>query len=155
MYESLLFVHSWVRWAILFSLVALFIRMSLGWRRRNPWSTADQHYVVAFSQLFGAQILFGLFIWLSLSPFSKAGFKEPALLLNDSVISFWGLRHGLTMIFAMIVIQTLIVKSRSWAALTKFKAFSLAFGFLIFVVCTAIPWPGLSYGRDLFRWWFW
>ncbi len=155
MYEPLLFVHSWTRWIILITLVGIFLRMTYGWIRNKEWTPLDQHLLSAFTQLFGTQILIGLFIWLSLSPIVKLGFKNPDLFWSDPVVSFWGFRHTLTMILTMIIVQVFISKSKPWSDLKKFRTFSLVFGVFIVVVCSAIPWPGLVYGRTLFRWWSW
>ena len=152
MYQPLLFIHSWMRWTIIFAIIYFLIRSINGWSKQSPWTSQDNYYIWAFNQVFGYQILFGLTLWISLSPMTKAGFKDSSLILENSMIFFWFLRHPITMILALGAFHMGKAKGRSAVPEKRFKIFAVTFLIVLLVIASAIPWPGLSYGRSLFRW---
>ena len=152
MYEPLLLLHSWVRWLILLSLIYFLAKSIKGAFFAEKWSANEESFLWAFNQAFGYQVLFGLTLWLGQSPLVKAGFREPHLILNDSVVSFWALRHPLTMIFALGAFHMAKARAKRVAPEEKFKHFAITFGLILILIASAIPWPTLSYGRPLLRW---
>ncbi len=153
MYDSLLFIHSWFRWAVYLAVIYFLIRSIIGWQKKSPWTVQDNHFVWAFTQVFAYQIGFGLTLWIGLSPLTKIAIKDPALLWEEGLISFWVLRHPATMVLALGVY--FIGKSRSEKALSnRFKAYAITFTVIFLMITSAIPWPWLAYGRALFRWFF-
>jgi hypothetical protein len=153
MYEPLLLIHSWTRWIVLIGLIFLFIRSLQGWIKQSEWTEGHTTFVWGVDQAFGYQVLFGILIWLALSPFSKAGFAQPGEIMTNPLLFFWTLRHPLTMISALGFFQIAKVRARRKPeSREKFKLMTLATGTLLILIATAIPWPGLYYGRALFRW---
>ncbi len=152
MYELLLFIHSWTRWIVLIAIIYFFLRSLRGWRTGAPWTAQDHYFIWAFNQIFGYQVLFGLTLWIGLSPMTKAGIKNPNLILQDGAISFWVLRHALTMILAFGLFHAGRAKSKKVSTIQRFKVYALTFGMMLAMIASAIPWPWLSYGRLLFRW---
>ena len=152
MYESILLVHSWVRWMVVLAIVYFFLRSLFGWLTEAAWTEKDDSFIWVFNQLFGIQIAFGFTLWIALSPFTKAFMKDPSLIFDNSLMSFWALRHGLTMIFAMGAFHIGRGRSKRSPPEKRFKIFTFAFGVVIVMIASAIPWPWLSYGRPLFRW---
>ena len=152
MYEPLIFIHSWFRWILFVGIVYFLTRSIYCWITKKPWKPSDTNFIWAFDQIFNYQILFGLMLWLAGSPLTKALFQDPSAALQNDVISFFTIRHGLTMIFAVGVFHMCKARARRLPEKDRFKIFSVVFGLVFVIVCSAIPWPGLIYGRDLFRW---
>jgi hypothetical protein len=151
MYGPLLLIHSWTRWAVVLALAYFFVKATYGWIARRPWTGADSHFMWAFNQLLGYQVLFGFALWIGASPIVKVAFKNPQLALQDGVISFWALRHGLTMIFALGAFHMGHARAKRGPAERRCKIYSITFLVLIALIGSAIPWPWLAYGRPLFR----
>ena len=152
MYETLLLIHSWMRWAIVVAVLYFFVNCLAGSLRKKLWSPNDQHFIWAFNQLFGFQVVFGIIIWLALSPFTKAGFKTPITILENPVTFFWTIRHPVTMLLAMAAFQIGETRAKKTSPEKKHKLFAITFAVLILLIASAIPWPGLAYGRTFFRW---
>ena len=154
MYEPLLFVHSWFRWIVLLSMIYFFGRSVYGWTRKISWAASDNQFMWAFNQMFAYQVMFGLALWIALSPYSKAGFKDAATLQENPVVSFWTIRHPATMLIAIAIFQIGHLLAKRRPADSKFRIYAVTFGLVLVAICSAIPWPGLDYGRALFRWIF-
>ncbi|MES2769864.1 MAG: hypothetical protein V4596_12025 [Bdellovibrionota bacterium] len=152
MYEPILFVHSWFRWIVYLSIIYFFFRSTYGWLKKKPWKHSDTNFIWAFDQIFNYQILFGFILWLAGSPLTKAVFADPGAALQNNVISFFTIRHGLTMIFALGLFHIGKARARKSPEEKRFKIYSIVFGLVFVIVSSAIPWPGLIYGRDLFKW---
>jgi hypothetical protein len=152
MFDSVLFVHSWFRWILFFGIIYFLVRSLYGWLAKKPWTDTDAKFVWAFDQIFGYQILFGLVLWLVGSPLTKAMFADPSIVMHNKVISFFSFRHGVTMILALGVLHMGKAKAKKSSEDKRFKIFAIIFGVIFILVMSAIPWPGLAYGRDLFRW---
>lgn len=152
MFDSILFVHSWLRWVLLLGMIYFLGRSLYGWITKKSWTDADTKFIWAFDQIFGYQILFGLFIWAVGSPLTKAMFADPSIVMQNKVISFFALRHGVTMILALGVLHMGKAKARKSPEAARFKTFAIIFAIIFIFVLSAIPWPGTVYGRDLFRW---
>jgi hypothetical protein len=142
-----------MRWIVAFAILFYFGRAMVGVLNRARPTELDTNFLWAFNQIFGYQILFGLTLWLAASPFVKVGLKNPGEMLSDPAISFWTLRHPLTMIFALGIFHMgkAFVRKRGTPE-NYFKYYSAIFFLILVTVASAIPWPGLVYGRDWFRW---
>lgn len=151
MYEPLLLVHSLIRWALLFSM-AWFLLLSLrGWIKKENWGPRQNHFLWAFDQAFGYQVLFGITLWIGGSPFVKSVFMNWSS-VGEPLQFFWFFRHGFTMLLSFGFWHFMRAKIRKAKNEDKFKlAFWTFFSILIFVL-SAIPWPWLSYGRPWLRW---
>jgi hypothetical protein len=152
MYEPLLLIHSWTRWAVFFGALYFLGRSFTGWWKKTPWTPQDGNFIWAFNQAFTYQIGFGIVLWLGLSPITKAGFKSPWLLLENGAISFWALRHPLTMVLALGVFHIGKARSKKVLPEERFRLFAITFAIVFIMISSAIPWPWLSYGRAFFRW---
>ena len=122
------------------------------WRQQAPWMAQDSYFIWAFNQVFGYQIGFGITLWIGLNPMTKVGFKNPSLVLENGVISFWVLRHAITMILALGTFHIGKARSKKVIPNDRFKIYTVTFAIILTLITSAIPWPWLSYGRALFRW---
>ncbi|MBX3019161.1 MAG: hypothetical protein KF767_14845 [Bdellovibrionaceae bacterium] len=151
MYEPLLFIHSWVRWVVLFAGLYLVVRYSLAARANRPWNGGDQHLLWAFDQSFGYQFLFGLTLWAGMSPWTKAFFQDPVGSLENPFVFFWSLRHPLTMFVAIGVFHMMKAKARRLEGAARFKKLAVTIALTLVIVLSAIPWPWMDVGRAWIR----
>lgn len=153
MYSSLLFIHSWARWIVLLGGLALMSKMYLGWAKKSKWGGYENGLIWAFSQLLGYQVLFGLGLYLGGSPYTKYLISHTHEALGSSLFSFWSIRHPLTMVLALITFQAGKHFSQKYANhQDRHRCFAITMSVTMLIVLTAIPWPTLTYGRSLFRW---
>lgn len=152
MYEPFLLLHSWTRWLVLLPAIYFFVKSVAGAAGYARWGANENYFIWAFNQVFGYQVLFGLSLWLGASPIVKAAFRNPAITFEDGTISFWTLRHPLTMIAALGVFHVGKAKAQRVEIEWKFKYFAVTFGVILLLIASAIPWPWLTYGRPLLRW---
>jgi len=88
--DTLLTIHSIVRWIIIIVAVIAIIKFAIGWIRSSPFKDMDRGLTSGFSGLMDLQVLLGL-IYLIWNGIAVEGF--PAFRIE----------HGVTMIIAAAV----------------------------------------------------
>lgn len=153
MYEPLLFIHSWLRWLMLFMGLYLILRFARAARGGRAWTERDAGLLWAFDQAFGYQFLFGLTLWAGMSPWVKAFFHDPAGALENPFVFFWSLQHPLTMLVAIGVFHMLKARARRFEGAERFRALVGTLTLSLLIVLSGIPWPWMDVGRALVRGW--
>lgn len=151
MYTAVLTIHSWLRWAaILLGIVATLnafrCREDTSERLRGRW------WDTFFMLILDLQILFGLLLYLGLSPFTREAMNHVGAALRDPGLRFWGIEHALMMFGAAAAVRV----GRVYAIGVKTTAARrngrfIWFGVAVLAMLAGTPWPGLSSGRPLFR----
>jgi hypothetical protein len=151
MYSGVLTIHSWLRWAALLLGIAATLN---AYRHREDTSEKPRgRWWDTFFQLtLDLQILFGLLLYLGLSPFAKEAMNHVGLALRDPALRFWGFEHAAMMFGAAAAVRV----GRVYAIGPKTTAFRrkgrfIWFAVSVIVMLAGIPWPGLTAGRPLFR----
>jgi hypothetical protein len=150
-YPAVLTIHSWLRWvALLLGTAATFNayrhRADTSERPRGRWW--DTFFMLALD----LQVLFGLLLYLGLSPFSREVWNNAGGALRDPALRFWGFEHALMMFGAAAAVRV----GRVYAIGVKTTATRrngryIWFGVSMFAMLAGVPWPGLAGGRPLFR----
>lgn len=146
MYEYLLLFHSWFRWLVLIlATVNIFMLIT------TPFTADSIHSKLLwfYDQIFGYQFFMGLTMWLFASPIVKVIFSNWKLIFHEYIYFFWGVQHPLTMTIALGVWHSFSAKARRTVSVKKYL---MGIAFSTLLVLTAIPWPWLKIGRNLFRW---
>jgi hypothetical protein len=150
-YTAVLTIHSWLRWLALLLGVAATVNASrdrLMVSDRPPGARWDTFFMLAVD----LQVLFGLFLYFGLSPFTKAAMEDLGGALRNPALRFWGVEH----IALMMAVVVLVRVGRVMALNAKTPSVRRSRRFLCFAAATTvmilgIPWPGLANGRPLFR----
>lgn len=98
------------------------------------------------------QLLFGLALYLVLSPNTKAIFGNFGAAMRDPVARYWAVEHISLMLFAVVMAhvgRVLARKAKSPAA--ERKRLLVCFTLSTIAMIAATPWPGMANGRPLFR----
>jgi hypothetical protein len=150
-YPAVLTIHSWLRWVALLlggaaTLNAFRHRADASERPRGRWW--DTFFMLALD----LQILFGLLLYLGLSPFSREVWNHAGAALRDPALRFWGFEHALMMFGAAAAVRVgrvyaLGAKTTAARRHGRFIWFAVA----VLALLAGIPWPGLAGGRPLFR----
>jgi hypothetical protein len=152
-YTPVLVIHSWLRWATLLLAIAATInafRADPDLSRPMPGRQWDTLFMMALD----FQVLFGLLLYFGLSPFVMEAFKDFGSALQNGGLRFWTITHIAWMTAGTVLVRVgrvLALSAKTPRDRRKWRA-------LFFMLTTAsillgIPWPGLEYGRPLFRFW--
>ena len=150
MYPTVLWLHSVLRWVvILLALLALFrVFRSAG----AQWSPSDDRVVNGFVTALGIQGALGLLLFLWLSPIPRGALHDLGAAMSMPMLRFWIVEHPVGMVAAIALAQIGRAKiGRARDCSTKRRLARVFMGLSILLMLASIPWPGLPYGRALFR----
>ncbi len=151
-YAAVLFIHSWLRWIVIFTGVAAVVRSSAGAAAGKPWTATDDRSGFWFSIALDVQFLLGLILYVFLSPFTHAAFADFGGAMKNSVQRFWAIEHFVGMLIAIGLVHMGRTTARKSDTLRRHKVTAGFFVIALVVILASIPWPGLPYGRPLLRW---
>jgi hypothetical protein len=150
-YPAVLTIHSWLRWVALLLGVAATTnafrhRADTSERPRGRWW--DTFFMLALD----LQVLFGLLLYLGLSPFTREAMTNVGAALRDPALRFWAITHASTMFVSVVAVRA----GRVFAMGEKTSAARrngryVCFGIAVIAMVVGVPWPGLANGRPLFR----
>ncbi|MBI3492736.1 MAG: hypothetical protein HY047_13305 [Acidobacteria bacterium] len=151
MYPAVLIIHSWLRWVALLigagaTLNAFRHREDTSERPRGGrW---DTYFMLALD----LQVLFGLLLYLGLSPLTRDAMNNVGAAWRDPGLRFWAIGHAAMMFVAVIAVRAgrvyaLGAKTSAARRHGRFICFSVA----VLAMLIGVPWPGLVNGRPLFR----
>jgi uncharacterized membrane protein YozB (DUF420 family) len=152
-YTPILNIHSWLRWATLLLAIAATVnafRPDPDLSKRMPGRQWDTLFMMALD----FQVLFGLLLYFGLSPFTMQAFKDFGGAVQNGPLRFWAIDHIGWMAAATVLVRigrVLALGAATAQARRKWRA--LFFTLTTLTILAGIPWPGLSYGRPLFRFW--
>lgn len=151
MYSTVLLIHSWLRWITLLLAVAATlnaIRPPAPDTTRLPGRWWDTCFMLAID----LQVLVGLVLYFGVSPFTTQAMENFGAALRNPLMRFWAIEHAAGMFAAVILVRmgrvlAMNAGTPASARIRRLTCFALA----VVVLVAATPWPGLSYGRPLFR----
>lgn len=139
MHQSLLTVHSIIRWAVLGSLLYAIFRSWQAYQKLLPFSKTDnslRHWTATIAHV---QLLLGIILYTQ-SPVAKAMASEIKNGWSEPV--FFGLVHIALMLSAIVIITIGSAKAKRKTADTeKFKTMLTYFSIALAIIFIAIPWP--------------
>jgi hypothetical protein len=153
MLSFVLLFHSFVRWAVLLTGLVAAFRGIVGWRRRRPWTLADERAGFWFTLSLDIQFLLGLLLYFALSPITRAAFQDFGAAMQNSGLRFWAVEHVVGMFIGIALAhigRTKIHKTGNDDRRHRLAA--IFFTLSLLVIAASIPWPGTPNGRPLLRW---
>jgi hypothetical protein len=152
MYSSALWLHSWLRWAVLLTGLVAWFRAISGKTARRPWTPQDELWGLLLTISVDLQMLVGLVLYAVLSPITKIGVRNLAAAMQIGVARFFTVEHLAGMIVGIALVHVARAKIRKTAdAQRKHWLAMVLFGIALVVMIISIPWPGLPVARPLFR----
>ena len=155
MYGSLLFAHSWVRWALLGLGVLTLVTTSFGAASERAWSRSDERLAGALLGLADLQLLLGLVLWLFVSPLTELAFSQ-RLIFKGAPFTFFALVHPVVMLGALFFLHLRRAQLKKQPTPSPHARWRTATLIWLTLVVLVVPWPfwsfdGLRIGRELFR----
>jgi hypothetical protein len=151
MYITLLFIHSWLRYAVLALGLWLLVIAVRRVRSGTPWSPIHERVHVGFLAALDTQLLLGLLLYFVLSPVTEAALANMSGAMKDGQLRFFGVEHIATMFIAIAVAHIGRVRSKRKAGTARYRSILVFQTIWLLLTLAAIPWPGLDVGRPLFR----
>ena len=153
MYAAVLFIHSYVRWAVLILSVLAFLRAVTGAAAGRPWTPRDERLGRLFAGVFNLQFLLGLLLYVALSPLPRAAFGDFGAAMGDRLLRFWAVEHVFGMLVALVLAHVGRARVKSIQdARRKRRVAAIFYTLALVAMVAAIPWPGMPNGRPLLRW---
>ncbi len=151
-YTVLLFIHSWLRWGVVALAFVLLFRAFTRGRGGAPWTSADRGLSVAFTAALDTQLLLGLGLYFGLSPFTPRTGAALGAAMKVAYLRFWAVEHVFAMVFAIVAAHVGVASAkRAEDDATRYKRVAIGVAVALVAIAVGIPWPGLPYGRPLFR----
>ena len=155
MYEAVLFLHSWLRWAVLLAGLLVVARAISGRGQHRPWTPTDDAAMKWFVILVDIQMLLGLGLYIFLSPATKAAFADFGAAMRTAPLRFWAVEHATGMVAAVVLVHVGRVMSRRGInGEVKHQRALTCTVIALLLMLISIPWPGMANGRELFRFGF-
>ena len=152
MYSSALWLHSLLRWAVLFTGLVAWFRAIGGHTAKRPWTPKDELWAMLLSISVDIQFLIGLILYIFLSPITKMGLQNLGAAMRIGTARFFTVEHLLGMIIGIALIHVGRVKiKKSTDPVRKHRLAMIFFGIAIVVIIISIPWPGMPVSRPLLR----
>jgi len=150
-YGAVLSIHSWIRWIALLLGVGATINAFRDPAEPSP-KAPGSWWDTLFQLTLDLQLLFGLLLYFGLSPFTRDALNDFSTSMQVPALRFWAIQH-ITFMFAAVGLvragRVLAMNAKTPRArrARRLACFTLA----MLILAAGIPWPGLSYGRPLFR----
>ena len=150
-YTLVLILHSWIRWIALVAGLGATMAAFNHRAQKDALDRADW-WGLALMAALDLQMLLGLLLYLVLSPTMQEILQNFSAAMQKSVTRFWAVEHISTMMVAVVLVHVGRVLGRK-AATPEAKRTRLlvCFGVATLAMLAAIPWPGMTDGRPLFR----
>lgn len=145
-----LILHSWLRWVVVVLGVIAVARLFTSPPER--WTGAEARTVGWFTRALDVQVLLGLLLYLWLSPITRAAFHALSASMHSAQVRFWIVEHPIGMIGAMVLAHIGHARLRRGPDVRHRRAARWLLTLALLLLLASIPWPGLVYGRPLFRW---
>jgi len=152
MYLFLLTIHNIARWFIVFFGILAVVRAYRGFSLKNTWTNNDRLSGIVYTSVMDLQLLIGIVLYFFFSPFSKTLFTDFGGAMSDAGTRYFAFEHVFVMIIAVVFAHMgtfLTKKAKSDNIRHRIATFS--YGVSLFLVMSMIPWPFMTYGRPLLR----
>jgi hypothetical protein len=147
-YALTLFLHSWLRWAVLLTGVLLLVRTARG----RGWRPLDQRAGVAFLAALDLQVLLGLLLYFVVSPLTPKSFADLRAFMPVAPLRFFAVEHFAGMLVALVAAHVGWARGkRAPSDAVRHRRVLVGVAVALLAILASIPWPWLPYGRTLVR----
>ena len=153
MYNTLLFIHSVLRWVLLFALLYSMYRAYLGWFGKTNFSGNDARMRLITIISAHLQLITGVLLFL-ISPIVRHFLNNFSDAVKIADFRFLAMEHTFLMLIAVTVITIGAAASkRKSTDQKKFKTMAIWFSIALLILIIATPWQLSPFGivRPLLR----
>lgn len=151
MYEILLILHSWLRWAVLgLGLYAIYANYA-GWQAERKFTSSDKKINTFFIASLHTQLLIGLILYFT-SPMMQGILADFGGSMKVKELRFWSVEHITGMIIGIAIAQIGSIKSKKQSGDTaKFRTAFTYFLVALLIILLMIPFGIWNAERPMFR----
>ncbi|MBL8016518.1 MAG: hypothetical protein JNK43_04550 [Ignavibacteria bacterium] len=151
MYQTLLTVHSLVRWIALAMLVYLIIRAYSGWLSSGVFTSGDSSLRKWTISSLHLQLILGIILYF-VSPITTYFMSHFCETVGTRSIRFFGMEHVVMMLAAIVIATIGAARSkRRPEDRLKFKTLAIWLTISLILILAAMPWP---FAQAISRPWF-
>lgn len=141
-----------MRWLVLALGVGLLAAALRVLRGAPPgWSSVCERLRRGFLGALDTQMLLGIALYALLSPLPRTGLSDLAGAMGDATLRFYSIEHVLGMVLAVAVAHAGSVRAMRSDGARRYRRMVATQALWLLITLASIPWPGLAYGRPLFR----
>ncbi|MBX9703453.1 MAG: hypothetical protein K2X39_04810 [Silvanigrellaceae bacterium] len=142
MYEITLFIHSWLRWAVILLTMIVLFKSIYGYVSKTRYDKTDNNLMIFLVASAHTQLILGLLLYFVLSPISSAGMSDFPSAMKNPALRYWTVEHGLGMILFVLFVQIARTSSKKTIdPVMKFKKQMIYLGISMFILTINSPWP--------------
>jgi hypothetical protein len=150
LYEWLVVLHSWGRWAVFLTGAFVAARALQGRASGRAWGAADAAAARVWVGSTDVQALLGMTLYFVVSPVAAVARLDPAAAWGDPTLRFFGALHPLAMVGTFAATHAAWVAARRVDGCpARFSRLGLGALAALGLAALATPWPALAYGRPL------
>jgi hypothetical protein len=152
MYDVILFLHNLFRWIILAMVADMVLLSWWSYFNKAPYTKLHRILSVITMIFLDLQITLGLIFFAGVSPLVQGMFSSAGGFMKNSAMRFFGIEHvilGLAVAAVLHIGNTKAKKTED--DISKHKTYAVFFTIGLLLIIAMIPWPGLPWGRPLFR----
>ena len=150
--QTVIVLHSLIRWAVLLFGVLTLINALSGFIKKRVYTNSDDKSNLFFMISCDVQLLLGLLLYFSNGWFDKM--KDLGNNMKDPYNRFFTMEHLSVMLLAWILVhvgRASVKRAKTDAA--KHKKMLIFFGTALLLILVSIPWPFRQIiGKPLFHW---
>lgn len=151
MYQTLLTVHSLVRWISLVLLVYMIIRAYSGWLSSGKFTSGDSSIRKWTITSLHLQLIIGIILYF-ISPITTYFIGHFSETVGTRSIRFFGMEHVIMMLAAIVIATIGSARSKRRAEdILKFKTLAIWLTISLILILAAMPWP---FSQAISRPWF-
>jgi hypothetical protein len=144
MYQSALWLHSLLRWAVLLTGLVAWFRAIGGSVARRAWTAQDELWGIVFIMALDLQLLVGLVLYIFLSPITKIAFQNFGAAMRIDTTRFFAVEHVTAMVIAIALAHIGRVRvRRTGDDARRHRLVMIFFGLSLVIMVASIPWPFL------------
>ena len=151
MHNTLLIIHSLLRWAIVLTGIWAVLRAFKGVSGKTAFTGADNKAGLFFMISFDLQLLIGLLLYFVTSDLGLHAFQTSGgAVMKNGVLRFYAVEHITMAVIAFVLVHIGRAKVKKAATdALKHKKALIFFGIVLLLVFLLTPWPFREAGRSL------
>ncbi|MFV8225215.1 hypothetical protein [Christiangramia aquimixticola] len=141
MYKTILFIHSYWAYLVLFMLLIATFNAIIGFASNKEYSATNFRIALFTLIVSHIQLLIGFFLYFTTPYFKMWAEAGMGGVMSDSTLRLYNVEHPLMMIIAIALITIGYSKhKKKLTSRPKFKMLAIFYGFAFVVVLSRIPW---------------